>query len=479
MKRCFSLLWLAFVLTTFSTYGQRRDIHILSANDMHAAIWSFPQMAAIADSLREIDPELLIFSAGDNRTGDPINDKYEISGYPMVALMNQVGFNASAVGNHELDVQSLARLTDLSNFRYLCANMTAGPETGIHTVPCQVFDVKGMKVGVVGAIQLTPQGIPSTHPGNVEGLHFQPASEVLASYEWMRRECDAVILLSHLGYEDDCVIADAFPWFDLIIGGHTHTQLKSEEMRNGVLITQNKNKLRRVTHITLTVDSGRVVSKHSEYINVKNYPRKNKIVEEMVRFFSNNPAFQHVVARAKTPFEVREELGCMVCDALMDYCHAEVAIQNPGGVRIDSLPARDITVRDVLEIDPFNNHAMILELTGSEMVQMMLSYCNHNLSSFPYVGGMRCLLKLDKKNPRLVKSVKLLTPDGKKMDMKRKYRVATNSYVPATSKVPAGSSQLLNILTTDIIMQYLEKQQTVDYLGVRRLEICGRGPNEE
>ena len=122
-------------------------------------------------------------------------------------------------------------------------------------------------------------------------------------------------------------------------------------------------------------------------------------------------------------------------------------------------------------MDPFNNQAVILELTGNELVQMMLSYCHHNLSSFPYVGGMRCLLKTDKKNPRLVKSVKLLTPEGKKMDMKRKYRVATNNYVPATSKIPDGSSHDLGMLTTDIIVQYLEKQQTVNYQGVRRLEV--------
>jgi 2',3'-cyclic-nucleotide 2'-phosphodiesterase (5'-nucleotidase family) len=471
LRRCFLLLWLAYVLTTLSIYGQRRDIHILSANDMHATIQAFPKLAAIADSLREIDPELLVFSAGDNRTGNPINDKHEISGYPMVALMNQVGFNGSALGNHEFDMCSLARLTDLSTFRYICANMTAEPETGIHAVPCQVFDVKGLKVGVVGAIQLSPEGIPSTHPSNLKGLHFQPASEVLPQYEWMRRECDVVILLSHLGYEDDCAMADAFPWLDLIIGGHTHTQLKDDEIRNGVLITQNKNKLSRVTHITLTVDDGRVVSKHAEYINVKSFPRKNKIVEEMVRFFSNNPAFRRVIARAETPFEVREELGCMLCDALMDICHADVAVHNPGGVRIDSLSSRDITIHDVLEMDPFNNQAVILELTGNEMVQMMLSYCHHNLSSFPYVGGMRCLLKTDKKNPRLVRSVKLLTPEGKKMDMKRKYRVATNNYVPATSKIPDGSSHDLGMLTTDIIIQYLKKQQTVNYQGVRRLEV--------
>ena len=71
----------------------------------------------------------------------------------------------------------------------------------------------------------------------------------------------------------------------------------------------------------------------------------------------------------------------MLCDALMDICHADVAVHNPGGVRIDSLSSRDITIHDVLEMDPFNNQAVILELTGNEMVQMMLSLTSHQTSS--------------------------------------------------------------------------------------------------
>ena len=303
------------------------------------------------------------------------------------------------------------------------------------------------------------------------GSHFQPAKEVIAQHEWMRKECDVTILLSHLGYEDDRAMADAFPWLDLIIGGHTHTQLKGNEMQNGVLITQNKNKLPFVTHITLTVDSGRVVDKHSEYIDVNAFTKTNKVVEVMVRCFLNNPVFQRVLAKAGAPFEAHEELGCMVCDAFIDGCDAEIAVENQGGVRVERLPMGDITVRDVLEIDPFDNYVVVMQLTGDEIVRMMLSYCQNRLWSFPFVGGIRCQLTPDKKNPRLVKSVKLLTLDGKKLDMKRRYRVVTNSYVSATSDIPEGSVQSLNIMTTNLIMRYIEKKGTLDYQGVRRLEV--------
>ena len=469
MKK-FAITWLALMLTIV-IYAEKREIHILAVNDMHAQIEVFPQLAALADSLRTIDPSLLILSAGDNRTGNPINDKYILPAYPMVALMNQVGFNGSTLGNHEFDVHSLKRLIGLSNFRYICANAFPSDSSGIKLVPYQMFDVEGLKVGVIGCIQTGPKGIPSTHPDNLDGISFKPAEEVVPQYEWLSKECDATILLSHLGYPDDIKMAEQFPWLDLIIGGHTHTQLKGNEVKNGVLITQNKNKLNRVTYITLTVEDGKVVDKKAEYIDVRKYPKTVRVVEEMLRFYNDNPTLRQILAVADTPFETREELGCMMCDAFMAETESEIGIENPGGVRIDSHPQGDITVRDVLEMDPFDNHAVVMELTGNEIARMMLSYSHNTLHSFPYVGGMTCEVTLEKDFPEKIKSIKLLTLDGKPLNMKKKYKVVTNSYIPATSDIPEGSDHMLNLETSDIIMQYLAKKKVVSYQGVSRLKI--------
>ena len=468
MKK-FTMTWLALMLAMV-VYAEKREIHILAANDMHAQIEVFPQLAALADSLRTIDPSLLLFSAGDNRTGNPINDKSILQAYPMVAMMNQVGFNGSALGNHEFDALSLRRLIGLSNFRYICANAFPSDSSGLKIVPCQVFDVEGLKVGVIGCIQLNPKGIPSTHPDNLKGISFKPAEEVIPQYEYLSKECDATILLSHLGYPDDIKMAEKFPWLDLIIGGHTHTQLNGNEVKNGVLITQNRNKLHRVTYITLTVEDGKVVDKKAEYIDVRKYPKTVKVVEEMARFYNDNPTLRRILAIADTPFESREELGCMMCDAFMEETGAEIGIVNPGGVRIESHPQGDITVRDVLEMDPFDNHAVVLELTGNEIAHMMLTYCHNTLYSLPYVGGITCEITLEEQFPEKIKCIKLLTLDGKKLNMKKKYKVVTNNYIPATSEIPEGSDHILNLETSDIIMQFLEKKKVVSYQGVSRLK---------
>lgn len=470
MKKTICLLWICLAIS-LSAIAEKHEIHIVAVNDVHATIGVFPQFAALIDSLRTEDPSLLVFSAGDNRTGNPLNDKYLIPGYPMIALMNQTGFNGSTLGNHEFDAQSLPRLIGLSNFRYICANIFPSDSANIRTIPYQIFDVEGLKVGVVGAIQLNPNGIPSTHPDNLKGIRFKPANEIIPRYEWLSKVCDVTILLSHLGYQEDVEVANQFPWFDLIIGGHTHTQLSGNEVKNGVLITQNKNKFNRVTYITLTVDSGQVIDKKAEYIDIKKYPKKDYTIEAMVNYFSDNPEFRRVIAIAEKPFQNKEELGCMISDAYRAGTYTDFAMVNPGGVRIDSHPEGYITVRDILEMDPFDNHATIVTLTGDEIAKMMLTYCHNSLYSFPYVSGMTCELTVSKADPKKIVSVRLLTLEGQKLNMKKKYRVATNNYITATSKIPAGSEQVLNLQTTDLVMQFLEEKGAVDYQGIKRLTV--------
>ena len=470
-KRLIALSFILFYLSfSVCVSAQKREVHILSANDMHAAIEAFPMLADIADSLRTLYPGLLVFSAGDNRTGDPLNDMYEIPAYPMVALMNQVGFDATTLGNHEFDSSpaGLARLIHLSNFSYLCANCFPQPELDIHLLPCKVFDVEGVKVGVVGAVQLGSHGVPDTHPDNCKGIRFTPVEETVARYEWLRQQCDVVILLSHNGYEADVESTAKFPWIDLIIGGHTHTQLDGGELHNGILITQNINKLKKVTHTTLVLEDGKIVEKRAENIDVRQWKGQNKVVADMVRFFSDNPAFQRELTHVDTPFTCAEELGCMMCDAFATEVGADIGIENCGGVRYEEHPVGPFTVADVLRLDPFGNDAVMMELTGEELRQMLISCSGNDGKLFPYISGVQCEVEYDGNDQ--LKKLTLKTLEGKKFDLKKKYKVVTNSYVASISDAPRkDQGRSLNRKTTDLIISYLEKQPKVSYQGVCRI----------
>lgn len=463
---------LLVLLLVLPTRAQRKEIHILSANDMHAALEAFPALADVADSLRALYPDLLIFAAGDNRTGDPLNDMYEIPAYPMVALMNQIGFNATTLGNHEFDstAPGLARLVGLSNFSYLCANAHPVGSLGLHLRPCQVFDVSGTKVGVVGAVQLGTHGKPDTHPDNCRGISFTPVEETVAQYEWLRQQCDVVILLSHIGYSADVALTAKMPWIDLIIGGHSHTQLDGGELHHGILVTQNVNRLQRVTHITLTLDGGKIVDKCAENIDVRQRQGQNKVVQEMVRFFSDNPAFQRELTRVEQPFTTADELGAMMCDAFAAEAGADVGIENFGGVRYGEHPAGSFTVSDVLRLDPFGNDAILMELTGEELRQLLISCCQNDQKGFPYVSGIRCDVVRSAQDSLQLKKLTLFTPEGKKLDLKKKYRVVTNSYVASIADAPRrDQGRNINRKTADLIIAYLERQPSINYQGVQRV----------
>ena len=423
------LLSILLVLVALTTSAQKKEVHILSINDPHAAIDQMPRLGFVADSLRALYPDLLILSAGDNRSGDPINDMFEIPAYPMVALMNQVGFHATVVGNHEFDSNQdgLARLITLSTFPTLCANMEPDAKWKMHVKPYQKFDCGGVSVGIIGITALGSMGTPESHPMRLTDIKFMDPLETIKKYEFLRKECDVVLLLSHLGYKDDVKFSAELPWVDIIVGGHSHTQLNGGELHNGILITQNTKSLKYATHSTLVLDGGKVVSKKAERIAIAGQPNVNKTIAELVHYFSENPAFKRVLAIAETPFDNNEELGCMVCDAYMAETGAELSYQNAGGVRVESHAAGNMTVGDVMKMDPFQNDAVELNVTGKELSEMLISCYDNDKQRFPYVGGMTCDVTINPADGKIKKLV-LLDKNGKKLNLKKTYRVVSNSY---------------------------------------------------
>ena len=399
-KLMIALLMVPFALASWAQ--NKKEVHILSANDMHAAIECFPRLCFVADSLRALYPDLLILSAGDNRSGDPINDMYEIPAYPMVSLMNIVGFQASTLGNHEFDSgqEGLAKLITMSNFPYLCSNIQPAAKTGIHVRPWQMFDVGGVRMAIIGVTALGPMGKPESHPDNMTDIEFSDPLQTIQQYKYLRNQSDVVLLLSHMGYEDDVKLSAELPWVDLIVGGHSHTQIKGGEMHNGLLITQNVNRLARVTHITLTVENGKVTGKKAENIAIKGVKRENKVVAKLTDYFTNNPAFDEILAVNDKPLSTYEELGCLMTDAYLKAASADISLQNYGGVRYDTLSVRGISVKDVLQLDPFQNTLVEMTVTGNEFIDILKMCFVNDQVRFPLISGATAeyVLDADKKN---------------------------------------------------------------------------------
>ena len=467
MKKLYlSIVTLVLVSVCGVAHGE--TVRILSTNDMHSALEKMPQLAAIVDSIRTIDPFVLVLSAGDNRTGNPYNDLYNPVSYPMISLMNLIGFDASALGNHEYDskVEGLAQVISLSNFPYLAANISCPPETGIQVRPYQVFDVKGVKVGVLGITQVGTLGIPDTSPDNVKGLTFQQPEEVIPHFKWLTDQCDVNVLLTHVGYEVDVELAKQFPYYDLIVSSHTHTQLEGGELHNGVLITQNGYQLPRVTLTTLEVEGGKVVSKKAENIFLNKSNNRSEAAEVLLKHFMSSPEFERTVAHIQSDINSYDALGVMMCDAWAEELNCDIALENYGGVRYDYFPAGPITVKDILNLDPFLNSPVVMTLSGKELSDMLIACFKADRNRFPITSGCSAVVTYSDDTKSSVKKLELFDPNGKKLNMKKKYRVVTNNYVASIADSPREDQGEREAMTTsDLIMQWLEKKGTVDYQG--------------
>lgn len=460
MKKLLSLFLLSLVFAT-SASAQDGKLKFLAVNDMHSHIENFPKLAFIVDSIRKQCPDLLLVAAGDNRTGNPWNDMAEEPNLPMIQLMNELGFCMSAMGNHECDENqaSFANTINKSKFPYLVANMYPADSLAIHTMPFKLFEHNGISVAVLGLIELNPQGYPNAHPDKMRGLRFtQPMLEA-ERYIWLRGQCNVYVLLSHLGYTDDVNLAAKHPEFDLIIGGHSHDLIKGEK-HNGVFITQAQSYTEYVNEIDVTVEGGKVTKTTCKSIPIKAATGVNAKVKAMVDEYANSPALKRVLTTAIEPFASKEELGCMMTDAIKAETGVDIVAQNTGGVRMNSMPAGPITVENILSMDPFHNKVFIYEMTGEQVVQFFEE------QKYLFVSGVK--YKLEKSGDRNKATVK--NEDGSKFNLKKTYRISTNDYVASVSKMlKTMTPEDINKTTTDCIISFLEKKPSVNYKGASKM----------
>ena len=460
----------AFVLA--SCQPKEQKIHVVSTNDMHANIDNFPQMAALLDSLRSVHPDLLLFGAGDNRSGNPINDRYAEVGKPMYDLMNTVKFDLSAFGNHEWDGGPYALRDALTwaNFPFVCANVTFDDSLQMPNVkPYVTYERDGLKIAVIGSIQVGQNGLPDFHPKHAGGSHFRPIAEVLPEIlPQLRKDNDLVFLVSHGGYEDERELAEQFPDLNAIFGGHSHTRVAEKQMINGVLLTQAESRVNYVTLSTFTFRDGKLADVESQLVSIKNCTKSDAKVQAMVDEYNNNDYFKTIVATNLTPIDRNEALGCLMTDAVRITLGADLCLQNPGGVRFDTLSARPVTLKDILALDPFDNEIIRYTLTGKEIISML------EVSPVVDKGPMYCsgctytYKKVDDKH---IGDIQVTLDNGKPLDMDAKYDVVVNSYVASVYEFEHEDDGATTFRTSnELMLEYLAQHPELDYANATRVK---------
>ncbi|MCD8312675.1 MAG: metallophosphoesterase [Bacteroidales bacterium] len=226
-----------------------QDLTILHLNDTHSHIdpirggrddghGGVIECAAYVDSVRSAvgKKNLLMVHAGDFGQGTSyfpmMNGEIEIE------VMNELGFDASALGNHEFDngYDDLARRLKKAKFDVVCANYDFSQlgDLGKYVKPYTIVKKAGKKIGIVGLLVDVTTVVD--HDIAAKMQYFDPI-ETAQKYAAMlksEKKCDYVIVLSHVGtvgppMNNDKDIAANTHDVDLVVGGHSHTFL-SEPM---------------------------------------------------------------------------------------------------------------------------------------------------------------------------------------------------------------------------------------------------------
>jgi 5'-nucleotidase len=178
-----------------------------------------------------------------------------------------------------------------------------------------------------------------------------------------------------------------------------------------------------------------------------------------------------VIATASDDFSTYEELGYLMADAQRNAADADIALMNPGGVRIDRLDSGPVTIKNVYQLDPFGNELVVTKLTGEEIYSLMRAAWTVDDKSPLYPSGITTELKINAEGN--IESITILAENGIPLEMNRIYSVAMNNYMTQVYKYKhSDPGQSLFITTAEALIRYLKSQNPVaSYRGKTRIHV--------
>lgn len=419
---------------------------------MHGQLDNFSKIKHIVDQERA-ETNVILTSSGDIFSGNPAVDNYPEKGFPIIDIMNRTGFDISVIGNHEYDYGEsiLTDRIDQSDFEWVCANVDMTNSTIPQPFEYTTLSVDDLRVTFLGLVETNGKDdgtIPSTHPWRVQNLVFEKPEDVLPLYSNVKEQenADLFIALTHLGFESfggsisDSGIAMQFPYFDLILGGHSH-QIVNNSV-NGIPIYQSGSYLNYLGKAELTITNKAIESVNYELINLSNYQEFDADLKAVIDDYNDLPYLNEVIGNSHA-FHDRSKVGCFYTDAIRGVMNVDMTIQNNGGIR-STLNEGDITVREIFEISPFNNGTVIYNMTVGEIKDFL----EGSRSGFYYSG-----VEIN----QIGNSIEIrdfgnnLLPDNTVLTL------GTNDYIPAVyDNYFTQNANIQSLTAAETIISYLE-----------------------
>lgn len=280
------LLFLALGLAV----GAEPTITILHTNDLHQALDGLPRIAGYVAQYRQEHPDTVFLDGGDwfdRGSSLPLVTR----GEAIYGTMATMGYDAWIPGNHDWTYGG-ARLRDLMQ-KYpvpVLGSNLAGSDQPLpaNVVPVLVKELAGLRVGFFGLTLDSYGQSAKSRPY----IHILDARESAAKTirELQAQKVDLIIAVTHLGYErmkhetdrkcpTDLKLAREFPAINVIVGGHSHTALAAERIRQvyaetGTIVVQAGASGRYVGKLVLTVDPAtrRIASFDVALVNPNDQP---------------------------------------------------------------------------------------------------------------------------------------------------------------------------------------------------------------
>ena len=471
MKNIF--LFILFVTVYYSGYNQNsksskqdKEIVILHVNDIHGRIDQFPVLSAMVKDIKSKHKNVILVSAGDLFSGNPIVDKYPEKGYPMIDLMNNIPFDMSVFGNHEFDFgpDVLAQRIKDAKFPFIACNLTPKAKDFPEIKPFLIIKKDKIKISILGITQVGLSGHPDTHPDKCKEFIFEDGIKKAKEFSNLSKKSNVFIVLSHMGYEEDSLLSLQMPEINTIIGGHSHKTFQPARNINGVTVVQAGSYLKYLGMLTITLHENKVISIKDTLLPLKFYQKSDTLLLEKIKKYNDNKEFSKVVGYLGTALEGDNELGTFMADACLRNVRADFAFQNSGGIRVHEMKAGPITVKQVYELDPFSNEIMVCKMTPSQIRELIAFGYNKEKRADLISAGIISEIHLNKDNT--INKIELYLPDGSKLDEQKVYVVAVNSYISSSyvfSKT--GEPVSTGITTTDALLKLLSEIKSINYSG--------------
>lgn len=389
------------------------EANILHTNDVHGRIVEEKgvigdaKLAAVIDEERAKNPSTLVVDAGDAFQGLPISNSSK--GEERAKILNEIGYDAMAVGNHEFDfgLDEAKKYKEILNFPLLSSNtyINGARLFEASTIVDKDKNVVGDEFVVIGVT--TPETATKTHPKNVQGVTFtDPISEVNKVIDEIEARATAegktyknYVVLAHLGVDTTTpvewrgsTLAEELsknPKLKgkrvTVIDGHSHT-VQSTTYGENVTYNQTGSYLNNIGKITYQANQLLGNPQQISAASTKNVVPNAKVAAMVQKIKEQYDAENAKIVRDNSPVElngqrenvrVREtNLGNVVADALYEYGQTgfshktNLAVTNGGGLRETIAKDKPITKGSVIAVLPFGNTISQIKVTGQNIADM-------------------------------------------------------------------------------------------------------------